>query len=77
MDIFHKVFLVARDGLDLDYALSREQPPKILDLGTGTGIWSIHVAECVSYLGFFFFTVVLRHETDSEKGVLRCRSHGC
>lgn len=47
MDIFHKVFLVARDGLDLDYALSPDQPSKVLDLGTGTGIWSIHVAEYV------------------------------
>ncbi|KAF4125106.1 hypothetical protein GMORB2_3945 [Geosmithia morbida] len=45
LDIFHKVFLVARDGLGLDYALRKDRPVKILDVGTGTGIWSIHVSE--------------------------------
>lgn len=46
LDIFHKVFLVARgDSLALDFASPPDRPMRILDLGTGTGIWSIHVTE--------------------------------
>lgn len=42
---------MARDGLGHEYALSHDRQLKILDLGTGTGIWSIHVAECVLLFG--------------------------
>lgn len=47
MDLFHKVFLVAR-GNKLFHAPVTRQNPRIMDLGTGTGIWAINVAEeCV------------------------------
>ncbi|QPG96082.1 hypothetical protein C2857_003113 [Epichloe festucae Fl1] len=47
MDIFHKFFLVARDEALFASPLdpNRDQPLRILDLGTGTGIWAINVAE--------------------------------
>ncbi|KAI9171713.1 protein LAE1 [Paramyrothecium foliicola] len=44
-DIFHKFFLVARDDKPYAYPLRSDPPPKILDLGTGTAIWAINVAE--------------------------------
>ncbi|KAI0009441.1 methyltransferase LaeA [Xylariaceae sp. FL0662B] len=48
MDIFHKFFLVARqyDG-DFGGLYRRPLPsrPRILDLGCGTGIWAIDMAE--------------------------------
>lgn len=46
MDIFHKFFMVSRD--DRLYTFSpppTAQAPRIMDLGTGTGIWPINVAE--------------------------------
>ncbi|KAH7175725.1 methyl transferase [Dactylonectria macrodidyma] len=44
MDLFHKVFLVAR-GNKLFHAPVTRPKPRIMDLGTGTGIWAINVAE--------------------------------
>lgn len=43
-DIFHKFFLLARKNQTFSYPL-QGQNPRILDLGTGTGIWAINVAE--------------------------------
>ncbi|CAG8923946.1 unnamed protein product [Penicillium salamii] len=43
LDIFHKLFTVARAGDGLIYA-PLPPKPRILDLGCGTGIWSIEVA---------------------------------
>ncbi|KAG9252909.1 uncharacterized protein F5Z01DRAFT_659794 [Emericellopsis atlantica] len=43
LDLFHKVFLVAR-GKPYSVPIKRQQP-RIMDLGTGTGIWAIDVAE--------------------------------
>lgn len=49
LDIYHKLFLVARkEQLHQHQLLPRqycEGPRKILDLGTGTGIWAIDIAE--------------------------------
>ena len=46
MDIFHKLFLVSRKGaLHKVPLMPNHGPPRILDLGTGTGIWAIDMAE--------------------------------
>lgn len=45
LDIFQKFFLVARGDMPCCLPADPEGRPKILDLGTGTGIWAIHVAE--------------------------------
>lgn len=49
MDIFHKFFLVARrDALhSTPFIPNYDEGPRILDLGTGTGIWAIDMAEWV------------------------------
>ncbi|KAK8150838.1 hypothetical protein G3M48_005933 [Beauveria asiatica] len=43
-DMFHKFFLLARRERVFTYAIHRPNP-RVLDLGTGTGIWAINVAE--------------------------------
>lgn len=52
MDIMHKFFTVARkhDALagGLHEAKISSAGPRILDLGCGTGIWAIDMAEYVS-----------------------------
>ncbi|MCJ1224937.1 Secondary metabolism regulator lae1 [Toensbergia leucococca] len=46
MDIFHKLFLVARkEKLHSAPLVPGYEPPRILDLGTGTGIWAIDMAD--------------------------------
>lgn len=46
MDIFHKLFLVARhEELHRVRLNPNQEPLRILDLGTGTGIWAIDMAE--------------------------------
>lgn len=46
MDIFHKIFLVARkEELHKVQLVPNYESPRILDLGTGTGIWAIDMAE--------------------------------
>jgi predicted O-methyltransferase YrrM len=46
LDIFHKLFLVSRQGaLHKAPLIPSNGPPRILDLGTGTGIWAIDMAE--------------------------------
>ncbi len=45
LDIFHKFFLLARRNCAFSYPIQRSVPTSILDLGTGTGIWAIYVAE--------------------------------
>ncbi|KAI1045359.1 hypothetical protein LB505_013552 [Fusarium chuoi] len=49
LDIFHKVFLLARDNKPFLVPIRRTSP-RIMDIGTGTGIWAINVAEerCLS-----------------------------
>ncbi|KAF7540769.1 hypothetical protein G7Z17_g12130 [Cylindrodendrum hubeiense] len=44
LDIFHKVFLVARENKPFRVPIVRPAP-RFMDLGTGTGIWGINVAE--------------------------------
>jgi len=49
MDIYHKLFDVARRGqlhqAPISTTASSYDPPRILDLGCGTGIWAIDMAE--------------------------------
>ncbi|CAF3449113.1 unnamed protein product [Fusarium graminearum] len=44
LDIFHKVFLLARDNKPFQAPIQRKAP-RMMDIGTGTGIWPINVAE--------------------------------
>ena len=60
MDIFHKFFLVTRNEvLHRASIIPNPMSTRILDLGTGTGIWAIDMAEYVHLLDvpslFFFF----------------------
>lgn len=50
MDIYHKFFLVARRGIlhATPVMPNYNRGPKILDIGTGTGIWVIDMAELVA-----------------------------
>ncbi|OAA46917.1 Ribosomal RNA methyltransferase RrmJ/FtsJ [Metarhizium rileyi] len=45
LDLFHKLFLVARHDALCVPNLPETRPIRALDLGTGTGIWAFHVAE--------------------------------
>jgi methylase of polypeptide subunit release factors len=46
MDIYHKFFTVARrDVFHSARFIPNYDGPRILDLGTGTGIWAIDMAE--------------------------------
>lgn len=44
LDIYHKLFMVARRD-QLHQAPMPRIEPRILDLGCGTGIWAIDMAE--------------------------------
>lgn len=44
LDIFHKFFLVARRDVYFSVPIQKDNP-RILDLGCGTGIWAIEMAE--------------------------------
>lgn len=46
MDIYHKLFTVARrEQLHQAPIPQHGEPPRILDIGCGTGIWAIDMAE--------------------------------
>jgi len=45
MDIYHKLFSVARRDLLHQAPVLQSGETRILDLGTGTGIWAIDMAE--------------------------------
>ncbi|KAK7219250.1 hypothetical protein V2G26_007253 [Clonostachys chloroleuca] len=45
LDIFHKFFLVARNNSLFSAPLDVESPLRVLDIGTGTGIWAIELSE--------------------------------
>ena len=50
MDIYHKIFLVARrEELHKAPLIPNYDGPRILDIGTGTGIWAIDMAESVIF----------------------------
>ena len=50
MDIYHTMFLRARNEKlhDAPIALPVNDQTRIMDVGTGTGIWAIDMAESVS-----------------------------
>jgi ubiquinone/menaquinone biosynthesis C-methylase UbiE len=49
MDIYHKLFTVARrEQLHQAPIPQHGEPPRILDIGCGTGIWAIDMAEYVA-----------------------------
>lgn len=52
MDIYHKIMEVARRGKlhEAPIPVHSADPPRILDLGCGTGIWAIDMAEYVGHL---------------------------
>ncbi|KAK4248029.1 S-adenosyl-L-methionine-dependent methyltransferase [Corynascus novoguineensis] len=45
LDVFHKIFLVARRDVVHSAPLHNQETPRILDLGCGTGIWGIQMAD--------------------------------
>nr|UWK20376.1 chromatin methyl transferase [Trichoderma gamsii] len=45
LDILHKYFIVELEDRVTSVPLDKEGSPKIMDLGTGTGIWAFHVVE--------------------------------
>jgi SAM-dependent methyltransferase len=45
LDVFHKVFLVARRDASHSAPLHNQETPRVLDLGCGTGIWGIDMAD--------------------------------
>jgi len=45
MDILNKFFTVARRGHSFTSPIHNSETPRIMDLGCGTGIWGIEVAE--------------------------------
>lgn len=45
LDILHKYFVVETEDRVTSVPLDKEGRPKIMDLGTGTGIWAFHVVE--------------------------------
>ena len=49
MDIYHKLFLVARHEQLHKAPLLQSPDIRILDVGTGTGIWAIDMAELVAF----------------------------
>ena len=44
MDLLHHIYNLVLDG-QLHSAPIGEQPQRVLDLGTGTGIWAVDFAE--------------------------------
>lgn len=49
MDLFHKFFVVARKNALYLPDLDQNRSLRVMDLGTGTGIWSIVVADRYVY----------------------------
>ncbi|GAB1319474.1 hypothetical protein MFIFM68171_09684 [Madurella fahalii] len=45
LDVFHKIFQVARKDVLHSAPLYNQEAPQILDLGCGTGIWGIDLAD--------------------------------
>ena len=46
LDIVHNLYLMLLDG-KLHMVDFQESPNRILDIGTGTGIWAVDMAMCV------------------------------
>lgn len=45
LDMHHQIFLKVLDGKLTLAPLDRDPPKRILDVGTGTGIWALDIAE--------------------------------
>ncbi|KAK4153168.1 Trans-aconitate 2-methyltransferase [Chaetomidium leptoderma] len=45
LDMFHQIFLVARSDVLHSAPICNQKSPRILDLGCGTGIWGIDMAD--------------------------------
>ncbi|KAK4149118.1 S-adenosyl-L-methionine-dependent methyltransferase [Chaetomidium leptoderma] len=45
LDVWHKIFLVARGDVLHSAPLHNQESPRVLDLGCGTGIWGIDMAD--------------------------------
>ncbi|KAH6853602.1 hypothetical protein B0I37DRAFT_349035 [Chaetomium sp. MPI-CAGE-AT-0009] len=52
LDVFHKVFLVARRDASHSAPLHNQENPRVLDLGCGTGIWGIDMADIPANMRF-------------------------
>ncbi|KAK4147769.1 S-adenosyl-L-methionine-dependent methyltransferase [Dichotomopilus funicola] len=52
LDVFHKIFLVARKDISHISPLHDQESPRILDLGCGTGIWGIELADIPANMRF-------------------------
>ncbi|OWT42494.1 hypothetical protein VFPPC_18391 [Pochonia chlamydosporia 170] len=62
LDLFHHVFHLACNNTFFLSPLDKTQPLRILDLGTGTGIWPIMLSDLPSFFGSW-----PRHEYDSAE----------
>ncbi|KAK5663524.1 hypothetical protein OQA88_3954 [Cercophora sp. LCS_1] len=45
MDIFHKFFMIMRREQHFTAPIHNKESPRVIDLGCGTGIWAIDIAE--------------------------------
>jgi len=59
LDVYHQVYQTARDGQLFCAPIDTSNDFRVLDVGTGTGIWALEVAEYVGHC-FIFFSLLTR-----------------